>query len=546
MRRTALPSLALLAILACFAIVLSRPYDGALFRGAETGSSWNQHAIRVGALMQSPDTNTNSWSGWIQQLDQQYPPLLHAIATAASPITGISAEEVGRAMVLWLLAVALGAGLTAWGLTGRSRVAMAAGTATLLVPALAATSLDYYYDLPMTGLLWCSVGTILVSRRKGSVLGGALAGVLFSAACLMKWSAIPQGLPFLFGALAFPLPTLASESKTRRALITVAALITSGVLLFQFTAISMASWQEMGSVTLGEGQESLSRIGRLFRTFRIPGPPKIGTYLLRTVTALLSPLLAGVVVLGTVQWLRSARPGALLFGLGLAVNAVFLLCFVPPADERFLYPLVPALVLPAVFGWASVRPRLRAAGAVAWIVISLAVIWVVHHGAPGLLNQAWKTNPQSDYRGRGLSLDSGDPAVGWFRADDAADRDVFAPDREELFAYLRSCGGETLVVAQAALQDHADATWWDYRVALQKLHSTEDTFARLMIANRRALAGSVTEPALPHSSGLLILRNTPGQDSAVGPSGWRLIGEFKPQNHPGLTVWGTSDLKRCP
>lgn len=546
MRRIALPSLALLAIVACLTIVLSRPYDGALFRGAETGSSWSQHAIRVNALTQSHHGVTNGWIGWIQQLDQQYPPLLHVLATAAAPVTGITAEDVGRAMVVWLLLVGMGAGLTAWGLTGRPRVAIAAGTATLLVPALPAASLDYYYDLPMTGLLWCSVGAILAARRGGSILGGALAGVFFAAACWMKWSAIPQGLPFLFAALAFPLSNLAPESKTRRFLITLATLIASGVLLFQFRAISIASWQEMGSVTLGEGEENLSRLGRLFRTFRIPDPPKIGTYLLRMVTALLSPLLAGIVILGTVQWLRRARTGALFFGLGISANAVFLLCFVPPADERFLYPLVPALVLPAVFGWASFGPRLRNSVAVAWVVVSLWVIWDVHHGAPGLLNQAWKTTPQSDYRGRGLSLDSGDAAVGWFRADDAANRNVFSPDREDLFAYLIACGGETLVVAQEALQDHADATWWDYRMALQKLHSPEDTFARLMIANPRTLAGSITELALPEMASLLILRNIPGQKLAVGPSGWRLNGAFKPQDHPGLTVWGTSDMRRCP
>jgi len=500
----------------------------------------------VSALSHAPDTNTSGWASWIQQLDQQYPPLLHIIAKVSSPLTGIDAEDVGRAMVLWLLVVALGAGLTAWGLTGRSRIGMAAGTATLLVPALPATSLDYYYDLPMTGLLWCSVGAILVARRRGSVFGGALGGLLFSAACLMKWSAIPQGLPFLVGALVLPLPSLSSESRVRQAMITIAAVITSGTLLFQFTAISMASWQEMGSVTLGEGQESLSRLGRLFRTFRIPGPPKIGTYLLRMVTALLSPLIAGLVVLGTVQWLRNTRPGALLFGLGLSVNAVFLLCFVPPADERFLYPLVPALVLPAVFGWASVRPKLQAAGAIAWVVISLGVIWDVHHGAPGPLNQSWQTNPQSDYQGRGLSLDSGDPAVGWFRADDAATQNIFAPSREGLFSYLRACGGETLVVGQAALQDHADATWWGYRVALQQAHSTEHTFARLVITDPQSLTGSVAEAELPQSSGLLVLRNTHGQDLSIGPTGWQRVGAFTLPGHPGLTVWGTGDMKRCP
>ena len=150
MRRLALPSLALLATVACLVIVLTRPYDGALFRGAETGSSWSQHAIRMEGSMMSPSEHANGWAGWIQVLDQQYPPLLHILAIKASPITGVSAEEVGRWMVLWLLLVGLGAGLTAWGLSGRRDLALVTGTLTLLLPALPAASLDYYYDLPMT------------------------------------------------------------------------------------------------------------------------------------------------------------------------------------------------------------------------------------------------------------------------------------------------------------------------------------------------------------------------------------------------------------
>jgi len=545
-RRLALPSLALVAILACLAIVLSRPYDGALFRGAENASSWNQHAIRLTGLSESPTSHPRGWTGWIQGLDQQYPPLLHVITISATPLIGPGAEGVGRAMVLWLLLVGLGAGITTWGLTGRPTLAIAGGTASLLLPALPAASLDYYYDLPMTALLWCSFGTVLVARRFGSVSLGGLGGLLFAAACLMKWSAIPQGLPFLGAALICPLPRRTEQSAKTRLLLVLAILGVGGGLLALFSTISTASWHEMRYITLGEGQRDLGLLGSLLGTLQIPDSSRVVAYLFRSVTAIFSPLLALLVLLGTWRWLISARQGWLLFGFGALANVVFLTFLVPPSDERFLYPLAPALVLPAVLGWATAGARVRAAVSAAWVAISLAVIWDVHHGQPSIFNQPWETQLVPDYRGRGVSLDSGDPAVGWFRADQAANRRVFYPARERLFDYLLSCGGETLAVTQGALQDHADITWWKYRVMLEQLQPGETGFADLLSVEWDEQQGSVGNSVLPERAALLVLRARTEAEPAIGAGGWHRVGQFAFPDHPGLEVWGTSDRPTCP
>lgn len=546
MRRLALPSLALLATLACLAIVLSRPYDGALFRGAEVASSWNQHAIRLTGLIESPASHRQGWTGWIQSLDQQYPPLLHVITIGLTPLIGLGAEGVGRAMVLWLLLVGLGAGLTTWGLTGRRGLAVAGGTATLLLPALPAASLHYYYDLPMTALLWCSIGTVLVARRVGSISLGGLGGLLFAAACLMKWSAIPQGLPFLVGALVCPLRGRSLGTAKARLLLGLAVLVVAGGLLAQFSTISTASWREMGNITLGEGQEDLGPLASLFRVFELPGVAKTGAYLFRAATALFSPGLALLALLGTWRWLSETRRGWLLFGLGALANAVFLLCLVPPVDERFLYPLAPALVLPAVLGWSTAAPRVRAAISAAWIVIALGVVWDVHHGQPNFFNQPWETDLVPNYRGRGVSLDSGDPAVGWFRADDAAQRRVFAPTREQLFDFVTSCGGETLGVTQGAVQDYADITWWLYRVLLGKLQDSGEGFVQLLEVEWDEQQGHVRDSVLPDRAGLLVLRARAEGEPPILAGGWHRVGRFALPDHPGLEVWGTPDRAACP
>jgi hypothetical protein len=449
-------------------------------------------------------------------------------------------------MVLWLLLVGLGAGITTWGLTGRPNLAIAGGTATLLLPGLAAASLDYYYDLPMTALLWCSFGTVLVARRVGSVSLGGLGGLLFAGACLMKWSAIPQGLPFLGAALVCPLPRRTEQTAKTRLLVVPAILVVGGGLLALFSTISTASWHEMMNITLGEGLQDPGLLGRLLGTLQPPDLGRVGAYLFRSATALFSPLLALLTLLGTWRWLISARQGWLLFGLGALANAVFLLCLVPPADERFLYPLVPALVLPAVLGWATAGPRVRAAVSAAWVAISLAVIWDVHHGQPSIFNQPWETHLVPNYRGRGVSLDSGDPAVGWFRADDAAQRRVFSPTRERLFDYLSSCGGKTLGVTQGALQDHADITWWEYRVMLEQLQPDETEFPDLLSVEWDEQQGSVRNSVLPERAALLVLRARPKGEPAIGAGGWHRVGQFALADHPGLEVWGTSDQPPCP
>jgi hypothetical protein len=555
MRRLAVPSLAVLAIVACVAIVQSRPYDGAVFHGAEAASSWSQHLVRINGLQAPPQTYSYDWKSWLADSDRRSTPLFHIVAIVLTPLTGPSAEDAARGMFLWLLLVGLGAGVTAFGLTGQRDVAIVGGTATLLLPVLPASSLNYYNDLPMTALLWCSVGVTLLARRKGSLTLAALAGMLFAAACVTRWSAIPHGLPFVFGALVFPVGQGVREASLRRVLVSLTVVVVGAGLVGYFLSISTASWDELGRITLGEAEEDFGAIHSLFRRFQPPGLPRIASYAIRLLTAIFSPALALLALMGTARWVVGARQGAPLFVLGLVGNAVFLLFLLPPFEDRFLSPLAPALVLPAVLGWATASPRIRAAVAAAWVAIALGVVWDVHHGHPNFLNQRFSINinerfgPERmphDHRGRGLSLDSGDPAVGWCRADDAATRPIYSPKRESLFSYLRSCGAKTLVVADAALQDSADGTWWEYRMGLHTQLFPQSRFSRVVTSASASLPQVELAGRGPQEGTLLLLRTQPVNEAEFGMDGWHRVGTFELPNHPGLTVWGTADVEACP
>jgi hypothetical protein len=175
------------------------------------------------------------------------------------------------------------------------------------------------------------------------------------------------------------------------------------------------------------------------------------------------------------------------------------------------------------------------------------VVWDIHHGQPNFFNQPWETDLVPDqYRVPGVSLHSGDHAVGWFRADDAANRRVFYPARERLFDYLLSCGGETLAVAQQALQDHADITWWEYRVMLEQLQPGETEFAELLSVEWDEQQGSARNSVLPERAALLVLRARPEVEPTIGAGGWHRVGQFALPDRPGLEVWGTSDRPPCP
>lgn len=464
---------ALLVVAATLAIVLSRPYEGGLFRGAASGGDWVDHTARVHAL--GAAQADAPFVRFVHQTDSLYPPGLHWTMAAAGHVTGHEERAIGRAMVAWLVLLALAAGVVTRQVTGKPADGWLAVGATACVPGLAAVSLTYYFDLPMTAWLWCAVAWMVALRPRSPEAAGIGAGALWFAAAITKWTALPFGAVMLGGALLVHLP---GESWTRkevlRRLRAAAALaLVTGLLLQAWFGASTTSWEAMSDITMGDSgawsaQNSTGGLGGLVTSVADKLQPmsiaRLGSYPANLLSAVLSPVVAVLLATLAGLWLWRDRRGLWLVAGTVIGQWAVLFWLVPPLDPRFLLTLTPALVLAGVLGLEQVPERARVGVLALWMGLCLLVIADVHHGERSALNHRWPdpaTQYQGPWTGRGLSLDSTDPKTGWRRAD-MVER-PFAPGKEQLWDRVVACGAHDLVVEEGALADWTDLAWWTYR-----------------------------------------------------------------------------------
>lgn len=463
---------ALATVGATLALILSRPYDGALFRSAEGGGDWAEHLARMQTLQ--------AWSGgstlrqFVAQTDTIFPPGLHWWMGGIGSVLGHSEAAVGRSMVLWLLLLAASVGTCVWSLTANARASWLAVATISAIPAVAAVSLTYYFDLPMTALLWAATAALLLLRPELPELGGLLAGTLWFAAAITKWTALPFGVVMLGGALLAHREgeSWSRSEAVRRGRAAAALGVTTALLTKWWFGITDVSWRAMSDNTMGD-PGAWTRAGSLLDGLTGKLQPfsadRVAAYGVDLFTAVFSPLIGLLIVVLVAVWaVRDRRGGMLLIGTAVGQWAV-LFTLVPPADPRFLLTLAPALVIAAVLGLEALPSAVRGPLAAAWIAIALLVIGDVHHGTPNPLNARWSASGDQVHgylKGRGLSLDSTDAKTGWMRADMGPPR--FAPDREELWAVVAGCSASRLAVQEGALKDPTDQTWWQYRAALAR------------------------------------------------------------------------------
>ncbi len=464
-----------LVLVALVAVVWSRPYDGGLFRRAVGGGDWAEHLARIQAVY--------SWSGeapfglWIAQTDGIYPPFLHWCMGLLGVLVGHGEVAIGRAMVLWLLLLAAGVGVCAWRITGEARDGWIVAAGTASVPALAAVSLTYFYDLPMTALLWTSTAALLWIRPRSPELAGLAAGLLWTCAALTKWTALPFGVVMMAGALLVHLPgeRWSRREALRRLRAGGLVALTTTVLVAGFFKLSDVSWRAMSDNTMGDADAwaltadgRVGALGALVDRLQPFSWSRLGGYPVDLVVTILSPLLALLVLAAVAVWLVRDRRGAALVGCVVLGQWAVLFWLVPPADPRFAFTLTPALVLAAAWGVGRLPPRVRRALLAAWVVVSIGVVWDVHHGSEGLLNRAWSLEPgrpTSLLQGRGISVTSGDQRTGWVRADSTVP--IFRPDRERVWEAVAACDASVLAAREGVLADSTDATWWRYRSLLR-------------------------------------------------------------------------------
>ena len=562
-------------ILAALGLVLGRPYDGAAFRGVGTGTGWSQHQIRLEGLLTTFEGAPVSGMSLLYALDSQYPPLLHRVTIALSPLLGNSAEGVSRGMVLWWLLLGLSVAAVGHSWTGSRRFALVAGLGSFLIPVFGASSLHYYFDMPLAALTWACIAMVLGARRlievreKSLGVGITLAlagGFCFTLAALMKWSALPQATPLVLGALLTTLRQPGGEplSTTRRRRLlslTLVGLATGVVALISIQSYlqgSSSSWDEMQSITLSAGPGHYPPIADLhpsLQSFHIPALGKIQTYAAFVPGRLYSPLLTLVVLFGLVLWVRRGAPGWDWAILGVGGNLAFLLFLIPPTDERFLYLIAPLPVLLALQGLQDLLPRFRTAVVVAWSSVSLLVLADVHHGDESALNRAWDLSFVHDVVGRGLSISSGDPAAGWRRADDPISKQRFDPGHESLFNEIAGCAADSLTVSPEALVDPSDETWWRYRTDLAQVTGEDHPAATgrrmtlrpgqdLVDALARSHADSPSPVGLLSDDelGLVLL---PSDFQLSTSMGWRRLSERVLGGRVEVGLWASPGLEDC-
>jgi len=584
--------LATLVVGLLFSVVATRPYDNALFHHARAGSDWSHHYIRVQMATSLQDTGLADLPTWLVEGDHDFPPLIHAVGAPLGYIVGHSEANIQRLGLLWVLMLGLSVGWVAHRLSRSRRIAIAAGTAVLLMPSAHAASMNYYFDLPMTALLWLAAAALLGTQDRWPLLAGILAGSLCFLAGLAKWTALPMAPPLLLGALAC-LPTGQRWSPIllgRRVLSATALAATLALLLVHYWKLSTRSWDRMLHMTYGSeldqpagsGAAGADASGILSQLLgKLPDVIDLLAHLdldslffypVRLVFCVLSPMVAILVLLGCMLWLRRGALGWPLVG-SLAAGHLLLLYFViPDLDDRFLLTLAPALILAAVFGWRTLSEPLRTAAACLFVCVSIWVAWDFHHTAPQPPPDPGPGEPPTPTRSaleeaidaadvltnlKGPGLQSGvDRQWGWSRADDVAT--PYFPLRTIIWDALVRCGAQVVLVENLLMPLDVGGLWWSYRNTLALLEN-EHVFESIQGFEGDMLSTYsgdtiALETAIEQDLVVVVARNdlsqpdAPPQRPRLLQSGWRrkaLADRGQKEGASHLAIWAPEGSALC-
>jgi len=467
---------------AVFGLVLARAGDGLQPYGIH-GAHYIEHAQRIEALETLQMAPMLGLPRTVERLDGPFPPLLHLATGAVGAVTGHSAEAVAWTGLLWLalLVVAVAAVAARFD----RRAAPVAAAAMLLLPAAHAFAPRYYYDLPMTALLWAAVAAALHGWRR-PLLGGLVVGLLWLAANLLKWSSLPFAVFLLICCV--PPPDPLERWRPRLLGLGVSGLVAGlGSLLYlslagpeSSMAIQLdAMWGGLGQQSLGTGSLGGALAG--FGTWladkgvlmgaRLAGAKPV-FYGVQGITAVLSP--AGALIALPLAALGLAHRRALPLTLGSsALQLLFLVGWIPVIDERFLLTSAPALLVLASLGWLRLPSRVQAPVRAAAIVLGLWVAADFHLGTPPIPGPDWEhrlSTTVPPLRGHGLGLADSAEQRGWSRRETTPDA-RFAL-REAVFAQVLACPADVVLLPDAPPSDAPAGQfhWFDYRARYGRLY----------------------------------------------------------------------------
>ena len=474
------------------------------------GAQYIEHRARLEMLTQLRAGLNGNILEALVALDGAYPPGLHLVEIAWGAVFGHSAVAVLWLGFVWWVALALAVGVLARRLVpGGVHVGLWCGVAMLCVPAVQATALRSYYDLPMTVLLWWAL-VVLVGSHSWRGVG---AGVLWVGAVLIKWTALP------FGAVMVGAWMLVGDKRAVRSGLTALSVVGCWTVVF-----------------LGAGAESFATMGRAtFQTSVDFGLEHLGFYLVRLISTVLSPVGAVLSVVAMVLLWRSPKggPGKVshsvwaLFGLIAGGHLAFLCWVVPVMDDRFILSLVPGIVLLVGVGLAQ-SPRLAVVAAVAMFGVAVDAHWP---SSPTNIpdGDGWPTAKQGRVWVPRLGMSSSVERRGWSRSSDM--RPDKTAQREALWLALLRCGGGRVGGDDTLISGAGDGHWWQYRRLLSQL-SGEAEGVVWVGDNSPSNAAPKLWVGLSQPGG--------GPSSSRAPSGFKQVADVGP-----WAVWGQAGVKSC-
>jgi len=262
--------LPLVAALAVVAIVAARFETGNPLSTGGGDLTYLHHHRRLEILEAWHDL----WAGdismlqFLQLADTEFPPFLHFSTLMLGGIFGHSAEVAVVSGLLWLLLLAASIGYITYKLAAVTQRSLApalrshrtagsfAASLVLMMGCYQGFSLRYYYDLPMTALLWAGIAMAMVLWDRRPILGGVLAGLIVSAAALTKWTALPFAVAMAAGLVATSLGFPGGSASRRSRLVSLA--VATAV-----TALLCGSF--LHAVDEGGKQSSLAIMGGTFQ-----------------------------------------------------------------------------------------------------------------------------------------------------------------------------------------------------------------------------------------------------------------------------------------
>ena len=536
-----------------------------------------EHVARLNTLRAWREGSV--WSPWemFVSMDGAFPPLMHLLSLPLGALAGHQAWVVLFSGVVWLLLLAAAVGLVATALSGERLAGLAAFVGVLFLPAAHGFATRYYYDLPMTALIWVCAAAMLRWSDDRPMQAAIISGLALAAACLVKWSALPFGLPILCGAAV----SLRADSRrcglrarlSTRLPIAAAAVVIVAVVcgLFLWCSGADNSYKTMQAESFAAG-EPAAPLPEVLEAM-IPDPvafvareaiaglqrwdgEALRFYAMRAVTSLYSPILSALLVLLCFVWLWRDRRGAPLLVVGLLGNALFLLLVVRMLDDRFLLVMAPLPIVVAALAWQRSAVIVRRVVAALVLVVGPAVALDFHFGLSAPWNESVEILPptpegQPAVTLRGLGLASSVAQLGWARGDEQGHSQ--RSYREALWTSLSRCrfGQMGGFDGRPILGGCGDRFWWDYRGDLDRLNGVGPGRLSFIGGGVWSLQDAGYGTRGSHGPDLLLLGTDPagvseGLPDGLDPLDWVALGEVSDTEGSSVTaLWARHDADPC-